>query len=272
MGILEELVYCVFHCHYCMRFLRPCCWNHLCCWPLKPSPVVFCRRWSSYVNTSKYGSCLMDGSSVTSLTAFSPWTWWRLCRSQGMSSLPKWLEWTATTISIWDREKCTFPYQPPGWFCWTGTVFFICWYVWNTLFFFFFLIHAQKLQIWLVQIDQRASAEVLCQYLKLQDLWCYAVSSIFVVPSCPRHGAQSFVVAWLLPLSLELGTVQVLRMRKGNWDTSLWVNKRVWRAPMSLRLSGENCLSGKLCSINMSSMCFLVGSNKCLTTIPVSCR
>lgn len=152
---------------------------------------------------------------------------------------------------------------------------------WNCLFhlliclkytFFFFLIHAQKLQIWLVQIDQRASAEVLCQYLKLQDLWCYAVSSIFVVPSCPRHGAQSFVVAWLLPLSLELGTVQVLRMRKGNWDTSLWVNKRVWRAPMSLRLSGENCLSGKLCSINMSSMCFLVGSNKCLTTIPVSCR
>lgn len=150
-------------------------------------------------------------------------------------------------------------------------VFFICWYVWNTLF-FFFLIHAQKLQIWLVQIDQRASAEVLCQYLKLQDLWCYAVSSIFVVPSCPRHGAQSFVVAWLLPLSLELGIVQVLRMRKGNWDTSLWVNKQVWGAPMSLRLSGENCLSGKLCSISMSSMCFLVGSNKCLTTIPVSCR
>lgn len=36
--------------------------------------------------------------------------------------------------------------------------------------FFLFLIHAQKLQIWLVQIDQRASAEVLCQYLKLQDL------------------------------------------------------------------------------------------------------
>lgn len=138
--------------------------------------------------------------------------------------------------------------------------------------FFFFLIHAQKLQIWLVQIDQRASAEVLCQYLKLQDLWCYAVSSIFVVPSCPRHGAQSFVVAWLLPLSLELGIVQVLRMRKGNWDTSLWVNKQVWGAPMSLRLSGENCLSGKLCSISMSSMCFLVGSNKCLTTIPVSCR
>lgn len=137
MDILEELVYFVFHCHYCMGFLRPCCWNQLCCWPLKPSPVIFWCRWSSYVNTSKYGSCLMDGSSVTSLTAFSPWTWWRLCRSQGTSSLPKWLEWTVTTISAWDREKCTFSYQTPGWFCWTGTVSFSFADMFEIHFFFF---------------------------------------------------------------------------------------------------------------------------------------
>lgn len=55
---------------------------------------------------------------------------------------------------------------------------------------------------------------------------------------------------WLLVLWLELSGVQAVGLRKGKWEISLEVNKRVWRAPTRLTLSGGNCLSRSLQSIS----------------------
>lgn len=105
------------------------------------SPLLFHCRWRSYVNTSKSESCLMDGSSVTSLTAFSPWTWWKLCRSQGTSGLPKWLEKKASTLSPGGRGKRTSSCRKCFiFFPWLilesgNCIFFISWCVWSVPFF-----------------------------------------------------------------------------------------------------------------------------------------
>lgn len=162
-------------------------------------------RWSSYVNTSKYESCWMDGSSVTSLTAFSLWTWWKLCGSQGTSSLPKWLEkkrqryhqrTEENVLSLVSDMFCLFPLADSGeWEL----------YLFNLLMCLRYTlpppppIHTHSNCRAIAGLDK--SQSLLLRNTsgwntpKLQDLWCYAVSHPY--GSLPPQACQ---VAELSPL------------------------------------------------------------------------
>lgn len=109
--------------------------------------------------------------------------------------------------------------------------------------------HSAIAELWLLQVNQRAFAG-LPNY-KIYDAMQYLTSSWSPnTPGMPAAGAQSSVVGWLLPLWLELGSMQVVGLRKEKQEIFLQVNKGVWWAPARVMLSGENCFSWKLCSVS----------------------
>lgn len=122
--------------------LSPWWRNQLWCWSLTLSPCPFLLQMELLCEHQQI-RVLLDGRQLCDFThRIQPLNLVKALQISGDIKLTK-VAWKKkeTTISPGDRGKCTFFLSEkcfifsPGWFWRVGTIFLICWYVWNTHFF-----------------------------------------------------------------------------------------------------------------------------------------
>lgn len=162
------------------------------------------------------------------------------------------------TILPGDRDKCTFFCLrnvlsfSPHWFRRTETAFFhlLIHRKYTLLFFFSSMFRScREMAGPATSEDLYLDTFLVSQIRRLLMLGCISYPHGSLTP----RACQLMLLSplwWLLVLWLELSGVQAVGLRKGKWEISLEVNKRVWRAPTRLTLSGGNCLSRSLQSIS----------------------